>query len=128
MMKTLHWIALVCLPACTACVGSPGYEFPGLKGQVLDSMTKAPIAGATVSVTPFGGSGLRLTSASDPAGRFEVQRTTNHLGWYSGIPLTRAWTDAHIDVSADGYQPQRSALLDLTKRTLPDVPVYLTHR
>src|SRR5262249_34921623 len=75
VMKRMGWVLFLGFTACAGCVRTPGYEFPGVKGQVLDSVTKAPIAGASVSVTPFGGSGLVLSSESDASGRFEVQQT-----------------------------------------------------
>ncbi len=127
-MNLSHWGAFISLIGCTGCVATPGYEFPGLKGQILDSTTKAPISGATVSVTPFGGSGLVLMSASDAGGRFEVQQTARHFYYWPPPSATQAWVDAHMDLSAAGYETQRVPLLDLTKRALPEAPVYLSHR
>jgi hypothetical protein len=45
----------------------------------------------------------------------------------SEVSFTEAWLDAGIEVSADGYEPQRLTVLDLTKGSLPDLAVYLAH-
>jgi hypothetical protein len=127
-MKRVAWVVFLGFAACAGCVRTPGYQFPGVKGQVLDGMTKAPIAGAKVSVTPFGGSGLVLSSESDANGRFEVRQTRRHFYYYPPPGALEAWVDAHMDVSAAGYESQRLPLLDLSKRVLPDTSVSLTRR
>jgi len=126
-MTRRYGIALFCLFA-TGCVAAPGYQFPGVRGQILDSATNAPIAGAIVSVTPFGGSALVLTSTSDASGRFEVNATRSHFYTYPPPPATQSWVDAHLDVSAAGYDAQRLPLLNLTKRSLPETKVSLIRR
>jgi hypothetical protein len=128
-MKPRILFASICLFACTACVGTPGYEFPGLKGEVLDSTTMAPIPSASVSVTPFGGSGLTLSSVSDAAGRYEIGQTKRHFSWsFTPAYFTQAWVDAKVNVTAQGYAPQQVPLLDIPKRPLPDMPVYLVRQ
>jgi len=128
-MKTLDGLALLSLLACAGCGSTPGYEFPGIKGQVVDAMTQAPIPGARIDLAPFGGSGLVLMSASDANGRFEIQQPVKHFSLsLTSASATQAWVDAHMDVSADGYETQHLAVLDLTKRNLPDMAVSLSRR
>ncbi len=122
-MKSFYVIVPICVLTCSGCIGTPGYEMPVFRGAVLDSMTNAPIANAQVRVTPFGGSGLTWTAVSNAAGRFEVERTRRRS--LMPIPFKEGWVDAWVDVSAEGYEPQRVVMLDLTKRTLPEIMVAL---
>jgi hypothetical protein len=127
-MRITHTVVLILACACAACTATPGYRFPGLKGQVLDSMTRAPVPGAMVNVRPFGGSTAALASVSDASGRFAIQQTaTHHYRWPPPSAL-ESWVDAHLEVSAGGYEAQQLPLLDLRKGSLPDTMVYLTRR
>jgi hypothetical protein len=125
-MRSLYITASICALLCTGCIGTPGYEMPVFKGAVLDGMTNAPIPNAQVRVTPFGGSGLTWAAVSNAAGRFEVERSRRSS--FMPIPFKEGWVDAWVDVSAEGYEPQRVVMLDLTKRILPDIMVALTRR
>ena len=127
-MNIARVVTLLIASACAACVASPGYRFPGVRGQILDGMTNAPIMGATVNVTPFGGSSLVLSSSSDASGRFEIRLATARFRSWPPPAALEGWVDAHLDVSADGYEAQRLPLLDLTKGSLPDTAVHLTRR
>jgi carboxypeptidase family protein len=128
MWPMRFWYPIVALSVlgCAGCVATPGYEMPTFKGAVLDSMTNAPIANAQVLVTPFGGSGLAWSAVSDASGRFEVAKPRRYS--LKHVPFDQAWIDARIDVSANGYEPRRVVMLDLTKRYLPDIIVPLMPR
>ena len=127
-MKVTPSVAIILASACTACVATPGYRFPGVGGQILDNMTNAPIAGATVNMTPFGGSGVVLFASSDANGRFEVRQGTTRFRSWPPPAAIEGWVDAHLDISADGYEAQRLTLLDLQKGKLPDIAVQLMRR
>jgi len=123
---SIYMTASICSVLCTGCIGTPGYEMPVFKGSVMDGMTNAPIPNAQVRVTPFGGSGLTWTAVSNAAGRFEVARSRRSS--FMPIPFKEGWVDAWVDVSAEGYDPQRVVMLDLTKRYLPDIMVALVRQ
>ena len=93
----------------------------------MDSVTKAPIPNAQVSIAPFRAAAMPSTAISDSAGHFELAKTRTHISLLP-ISFDEAWIDARIEVSADGYETRRLVLLDLTGRTSPEIPVYLKHR
>jgi hypothetical protein len=127
-MKTVRAaLTAACLLACTGCA-LPGYESPGFRGQILDRTTNMPIANARVSATPFWGRRPISVTLSDTAGRFAIApdgALRGELIALHPISMAEAWTDARIEVSADGYAPQQQAALDLTKRETPALVIYL---
>jgi len=126
-MRVLRAAVAACLLICTGCA-LPGYESPGFRGQILDRTTMQPIPSAQVSVAPFFERGLTSVTISDPAGRFGIPPTDQGRIALHPISLEEAWTDAWLEVSAEGYQPHEVAVLDLTKRESPEIVVYLDRR
>jgi hypothetical protein len=116
-------MAVACLLACSGCA-LPGYEFPGVRGQILDRATNMPIAHAQVSIAPFLARGRFSQATSDPAGRFGIP-PGGELFALHPISMEEAWTDGWLEVSANGYRPQQVAVLDLTKGVPSEIVIYL---
>jgi hypothetical protein len=126
-MKMLCSVVLICVLSCAGCASVPGYDTPRFKGEVLDSVTKAPIPNAQVSVAPYWDPESTSKATSDAAGRFDIAKATLHIS-LSPISFDRAWIDARIEVSAEGYETKQVVLLDLPGRDSPEIPIYLKHR
>jgi hypothetical protein len=125
-MKTLSTVALLmCALACAGCLAITGYAPPRFSGQVFDSVTKAPIANAQVRITPYWSPDWLATGVSDSAGRFVA--TAPRISPLAVSP-DELWTDARIEVVAEGYQAQPVAELDLAKRESTNIMVYLKRR
>ena len=122
-MKAVRAGIAACLLVCSGCA-LPGYESPGFRGQVLDRATMAPIPNARVSVAPFLARDLTSVTISDAAGRFGIP-PRDELFALHPISLEEGWTDGWLEVSAAGYQRHGLAVLDLTKRTTPELVIYL---
>ena|SRR5580765_3415397 len=124
-MKALSTIALACALGCTGCLDVAGYGPTRFSGQVVDSITKAPIANAQLRMMPYWNSAWLTTGTTGSDGRFVATASRLSLFPPSSDEL---WTDARIEVVAEGYQTKTLSELDLTKSQSSNIAVYLIHR
>lgn len=125
MTKASYTVMLACALTCAGCVAVNGYAPPRFSGQVFDGASKVPIANAQVQVTQYWNPDWSASARSDAAGRFQTTPSRMFLFPVSAIEL---WTDARIEIAAEGYLTRELTEIDLTKRSFANIVVYLKHR
>ena len=94
--KLLLTIATV---LCATALFAQQSEFGGVKGTVVNRAGRAPIAGASLTISQFGETLAAATSDAD--GSFLIEGLPN--GMYDMTVKAPGFLDANVNVTIEGY-------------------------